>query len=312
MPELPILSPIANAPLSVVLLARDDSAHLETVTASWVTHLNGLGQEFEVILVDDGSRDGSAEKLTAISERHPHMRVLRHDIPRGEGATLAMGLSAAKYPLVVYCRCEPRYQPSDLRKLLREIDKVHLVSGYRAGQPFPRSIVLLGRIYRTLCRVIFSHAPTQSAGWLGWKRYFGRWLVRAGFGVRSRDVACPYRLLRREILARIPLQSRGSFVHVELLAKANFLGHLIAEEVPLGDRQRPLLPEELRYERLRDVLRDARRVFSQPDFGRAHLDDPGVPSSSPSDRTGEIEPNLPVEVGNLFPPEGPDDKFSGG
>jgi glycosyltransferase involved in cell wall biosynthesis len=274
MPELPTLPPIAAAPLSVVLLARDDAARLEGVTASWVTYLNGLGREFELILVEDGSRDGSAERVAELAARHPHLRVLRHEFPRGEGAALATGLAAAKHPLVAYCRCEPRYQPSDLRKLLREIDKVHLVSGYRAGRAAPLVVHMAALLYGVFYRIVFSHAPLPAPGWLGWKRLLGRWLVRAFFGVRSRDIASPYRLLRRDILARIPLQSRGSFAHVELLAKANFLGHLIAEEVPLGDRQHSVFPEERRRERLRDVFADARRVFSHPDFGPAHLEKP--------------------------------------
>jgi glycosyltransferase involved in cell wall biosynthesis len=274
MPELPILPPISAAPLSVVLLARDDAAHLESVAANWVTFLNGLGREFELILVEDGSRDGSKERVAGLAERFPRLRVVRHDYPLGEGVALAAGLAAAKHPLVACSRCEPRYQPSDLRKLLKEIDKVHLVSGFRAGRPVPRAVRTAELVHRIFCRIVFSHAPTPLPAWLGWRRVFGRWLVRAFFGVRSRDVGCPYRLLRREILVRMPLQSRGSFARVELLAKANFLGHLIAEEVPLGDRQHPVLPEDLQHERLRNILADARRVFAHPDFGPARLGQP--------------------------------------
>ncbi len=273
MPELPTLPPIARAPLSVVLLARDDADHLEAVTAAWVSYLNALGREFELILVEDGSRDGSAVRVAALADRHPHLRVVRHDYPQGEGVALAAGLLAARHPLVCYARCEPRYQPGDLRKLLKEIDKVHLVSGYRAGRPVPAGWRMVGVLYRGLFRLIFSHAPDPLPGWLGWRRHLGRFLVRAAFGVRSRDVGCPYRLLRREFLRRIPLQSRGSFAHVELLAKANFLGHLIAEEVPLGDRQRPVVPEELRHERVGDIFADARHLFNQPEFGPVRLDE---------------------------------------
>ena len=274
MPELPTLAPIAAAPLSVVLLARDDAAHLEAVIAGWTAHLNSLGREYETILVEDGSRDGSAELLPVLSARHPRLQIVRHEFPQGEGPTLAAGLGRARYPLVLYVRCEPRYLPSDFRKLLKEIDKVHLVSGYRAGWPVPLAWSLAGGVYRSFYRLVFSHAPDPLPGWLGWRRHFGRLLVRAVFGVRCRDVACPYRLLRREILARIPLQSRGSFGHVELLAKANFLGYLMAEEVPLGDRQRPVVPEELRHERIRDVLADARRLFAHPRFGPVQLQEP--------------------------------------
>jgi glycosyltransferase involved in cell wall biosynthesis len=244
---------------------------LESVTASWVTFLNGLAREFELILVEDGSRDGSDKRLAELATRHPHLQIIRHEMPLGIGRVLTDGLAAAKHPLICYCRCDPRYSPSDLKKLLREIDKVHIVSGYRAGRTAPRIVQLASLAYRAFCILVFSHAPPPAPGWLGWKRQLGRWLVRAAFGLRSRDIACPYRLFRREILTRIPIQSRGSFAHVELLAKANFLGQLIAEEVPLGDRQHPVIPDDPKHERLRDVFADAMRVFSDADFGPVHL-----------------------------------------
>jgi glycosyltransferase involved in cell wall biosynthesis len=293
MPDLPILPPIAAAPLSVILLARDDAAHLESVTAGWISYLNGLDREFELILVEDGSRDGSAERVVELTERHPRMLVIRHDFPRGEGVALAAGLATARHPLVVCCRCEPRYLPSDLRKLLREIDKVHIVSGFRAGLAVPPFVRFFESLYGIFCRIIFSHFPTRAPGWLGWRRVFGRWLVRACFGLRCRDPGCPYRLLRREILVRISLQSRGSFARVELLAKANFLGHLIAEEVPLGDRQHPVVPEELRYETVWQILADARRVFSHPDFGPARLEKPEPEASVTCDPAAAVRPGSP-------------------
>ena len=83
------------------------------------------------------------------------------------------------------------------------------------------------------CRVVFSAAPDPLPGWLGTNGHAARLLARVLFGVRTRDVLCPYRLLRREIFARIPIQSRGPFAHVELLAKANFLGHMMGEELPI-------------------------------------------------------------------------------
>jgi len=99
-------------------------------------------------------------------------------------------------------------------------------------------------------------------------------LVRVFFGVRQRDVACPFRLLRREILARAPIQSDGDFAHVELLAKVNFANCLLGEEVPL-----PVQATADRSPRgwLRQVLRDARRLFTRPDFGPSQLPEASPP-----------------------------------
>src|SRR5262249_46653834 len=149
---------------------------------------------------------------------------LRHGERRGDGAALRTALGTARYPLLFYTACDPRYRPADLRRLLKEIDRVHLVSGYRAGRPVPRFWRWVGAVRRGRGRVVLAHAAPPLPGWLGWKRHFGRLLVRMFFGVRNQDVTCPFRLVRRSIFGRIPLQSDGGFVHVEILAKANFLG----------------------------------------------------------------------------------------
>jgi glycosyltransferase involved in cell wall biosynthesis len=270
MPEFAELPPIANAALSVVLLADDDAAHLEKVVADWVTYLNGLDREYEILLVDDGSTDDTAKQTAALTERFRRVRVLRHPAREGEGRALRTGLAAARYPLVCYARCDPRFLPADLRKMLTQIDKVHLIGTCRAGRPVPLFWRVCGTTLRLLGRIVLNHAEEPLPGWLGWKRHAGRLLARLVFGVRNPDVGCPYRLLRREILPRMPLQSRGPFVHVEILAKATFLGRYLGEDVPLGDRARPFVFQE-RDEQGGGVFADAWRLFQKPDFGPPRL-----------------------------------------
>jgi hypothetical protein len=266
MPEFVELPPIANEALSVVLLAADAAPHLERVVGDWVTHLNGMGREYEILLVDDGSEDGTVKLTTGLTDRYRRVKVLRLPSRQGEGAALRTGLVAARYPLVFYTRCDPRYQPADLRKLLGEIDKVHLVGGYRAGRPVPAFWRVVGGFGRLLGRVVLSHSTQPLPGWLGWRRHAAHYLARVVFGVHNQDVGCPYRLLRREILARMPLQSKGPFVHVEMLAKATFLERYVGEDVLLGDRTRPFPLEE--SDAGKDgVFADAMRVFQHPDFG---------------------------------------------
>ncbi len=275
MPELPPLPPIAAQPLSVVLLAHNDRAHLETVVGEWLAFLSGLGREFELLVVDDGSTDGTAD-LRPAAEVHPRVRFLRHPKPQGEGAALRTALALARYPLLAYAPCDSRFPPDDLNRLLTkrtvpnkpdlEIDHVHLMSGYRAGRPVPVALRALGALARLISRAVFSHAPPPLPGWLGWRRHLGGLLVRWLFGVRYRDVASPFRLLRRDMLARIPLQSDGPFVHVEIVAKANFLGHIFGEELPLhGVSPEPRSPPVAGS--ARQMLREAVRLFRHPDFG---------------------------------------------
>ncbi|HTU21462.1 MAG TPA: glycosyltransferase family 2 protein [Gemmataceae bacterium] len=276
MPELPELTPIASQPLSVVLLTRNQAGHLEALLAAWVTYLNGLDREYELIVVDDGSTDGTSELAEKLAAGYRRVLVRRHERAQGEGAALRTALTLAQHPLLCYTLGDPHYVPADLGKLLRkrtdsskpdlEIDHVHLLSASRGGQSVPWAWQALGVWWRLLNRVLFAYFPQPLPGWLGWKRHALSFLVRVLFGVRYHDVACPFRLLRREIFARIPLQSDGAFVHVEILAKANYLGMMMGEQVPLEPGRYPPLTTEMSREERRQLHTDACRVLRHPTF----------------------------------------------
>jgi hypothetical protein len=273
VPDLPALPPIASQPLSIILLAHNASAHVEAVLRAWLAHLERDGRDYEVLLVDDGSADDTADRATKLAESHSKVRVARREVPQGEGAALRTALPLARHPLLFYTLCQPAYQPRYLPRLFEVIDQVHVVSGYRAGRPVPQPWRAVGWLWRLFCRVVFSHAPAPLPGWLGWKGQAGQLLIRLLFGVRNGDPLCPYRLLRREVFRRIPLQSDGPFAHVEIVAKSNFLGHVHGEDVPLDDRRQPLVPGPRPRGEVRRMFAEGNRVFQHPDFGPAVLPD---------------------------------------
>lgn len=230
--------PIAQAPLSIVLPAYNVEACLEKVLRNWVAYVDTLGREYEVLLVDDASTDRTLDCAGTLTAQYPRFHLLQHPGPPGIGAALRTGLGAAQFPLVVYALCSNAYQPSDLGRLLELIDKVDLVSGHRVGR---------SRRERPL-----------------WKAYGQRGLLRFLFGLRLKDVDCPFKLFRRSIFARIPIQSDGPFVHAEILAKANFLGCLMTE-VPV--RYEPNRLDDGQPASHAAWRKDASRVFFHPDFG---------------------------------------------
>ena len=266
MPDLPNLPPVASQPLTVALLAHNDAAHVAELASAWAAHLDGLDRDYQLLLVDDGSADDTAARAEALREKHPRLEVVRHEAPRGVGAALRTAVAAAKQPLFFYTLCDPRYRPDDLPRLLGAIDQVHFVGGYRAGRPVPLPARAAGLLARLFCRVVFSAAPPPLPGWLGARGHAARTLARVLYGVRNRDVLCPYRLMRRDVLARTPIQSDGPFAHVELLAKANFLGCILSDDVPLGDAGRPVRAEA-RDGPGEGFMRECMRVFDRPDFG---------------------------------------------
>lgn len=243
MNDLFARTPIAHEPVSVVLLPGGGVADAETIVASWITCLTSLTKAFELLLVDDGR----AEVAGPPAGQDSRLRLVRLPDRPGVGVCIRAALAEARYPLFAYAACDPAYAPSEFKLLLEQIDKVDVVSGYRAGK---KSLSVRG---------------------------YG-WLARAVFGVRLRDPSCPFKLFRRSIFARIPIQSDGDFVHAEIIAKANFLGCLLLD-VPITG------PERIPAPAWRTVLSDAQRVFHRPDFGPPFLPQSEQPAQAAS--TGE-------------------------
>ena len=246
---------IANAALSVVLVA-DGAAPTEEIVSRWLTYLESLQREHELLLVTPA----------AVAER-PNLRVLPPEKP-GFGAALRVGIAAARHPLLAYAPADERYPPAELAKLLAIIDDVDLASGYRAGRPMPTLYRVTGFFWRCLLRILLGLRPEPSWGWLGGKVVAYQKLIRGLFGVRAHDVDSPFRLFRRAVFERIPIQSDSSFVHAEILAKMNFLGYIKDDYYGFSMQEAPIaVPASWEHDPQRWA--DLRRVFNDPAFAPA-------------------------------------------
>jgi hypothetical protein len=177
---------------------------------------------------------------------------------------LRTGLIEARHPLIFYTACDYPYPPADLKKLLAAIDAADLVTGCRTD-PVPAWLDWLGRVYRIFVRVLVGIQLEPRPGWRSWAAWREGVRLRLSFGLRLWDVPSAFKLFRRSVLDRMPIQSDGDFVHAELLAKANFLGCLMAE-VPIGRLPGTFRgvaePPPAGVSRAADV----QRVFRRPEF----------------------------------------------
>jgi glycosyltransferase involved in cell wall biosynthesis len=215
------------------LIACNAATDIEPVVISWIAELEARKRPWEIILVDDGSSDDTSMRADILASRHQGVRAIHHAVQQGWGATLRTGIAAAQHPLLAYATCDRQYRPADLKLFLEQIDKVDLVAGCRRWSPVPWSWRLLGKFWRTLARVFLGVSLEPLPSWLGDRGQAKRWLARWFFGVRIHDVECGFRMARRSIFARMPIQSNGPFAQVEILAKANFMGCLMTE-VPVA------------------------------------------------------------------------------
>ena len=193
--------------LSYFFPAHNEEANLAGLVAEALTTLPSLADTFEIIAVDDGSRDRTAEIAQDLAAQHPDVvRLVRHEVNQGYGAALRSGFAAARYELIAFTDGDRQFKVADVGRLTARLagaDRPDVVAGFRIKRADPLIRTLYARAYRLANRLFF------------------------GLGVTDVDCAC--KLFRREALDGIRVESGGAFFSAELLIKLQAAGRSVAE-----------------------------------------------------------------------------------
>jgi len=190
--------------ISIVLPAYNEEANIETVIRAVAAYLDGLGVDYEILPVNDGSRDRTGEILTRLAAELPRVRPLTHVQNQGYGAALRTGFYAATKRYVFYMDGDGQFDIKDLDRLLPLAGEDAIVTGYRIERrdPFVRRLNAM---------------------------LFGGFLVRLLLGVKVRDLNCAFKLIPKKVFERIPLESTGALINAELYGRAVRAGFGIRE-----------------------------------------------------------------------------------
>jgi glycosyltransferase involved in cell wall biosynthesis len=191
--------------LSVFFPAYNDAPSLPGLIARTFEVLEAHVADYEVIVVNDGSRDQTAQVLEELRAAHaPCLRVITHPENLGYGGALRSGFRAATREFVFYTDGDGQYDVGELPSLLALAGpSTGLVNGYKLERHDPRHRVWIGKIYHFCARLLFR--------------------------IRIRDIDCDYRLIRRELLDRMQLTSTSGAICVELVRKLELSGYQVAE-----------------------------------------------------------------------------------
>jgi glycosyltransferase involved in cell wall biosynthesis len=199
-------SPIAGNPvgLTVFFPAYNDSGTIASMVIAAVRAASRLTPDFEVLVINDGSTDGTAEIIDELARLYPQVRAIHHERNRGYGGALRTGFSSATRELIFYTDGDAQYDPREMARLWEKMsDTVDLVNGYKISRSDPLHRIFIGRVYHHTVKLLF--------------------------GLTVRDVDCDFRLMRRAIFDRVHLEKSSGVICLEMMKKITDAGFRIVE-----------------------------------------------------------------------------------
>src|SRR5438552_15835126 len=189
--------------LSVVFPAFNEEANIRGVVEDAYRTVPKLAPIFEIIVVNDGSKDRTGDICDRLVEELSNVRVVHHPRNRGYGAALKSGITLARYDLIFFTDADGQFDLTEVAALLEEADAYDILAGYRVRRQDPPH------------RLLFA--------W-GWNI-----LVRIVLGVRIRDIDCAFKAFNRYVFDTIQIQSVGAMVNTEIFAQASRFGMTVKE-----------------------------------------------------------------------------------
>jgi glycosyltransferase involved in cell wall biosynthesis len=251
--------------LSVFFPAYNDGGTIASLVITALKTARRLTPDFEVIVINDGSADRTAEILDELARTYPEVRVVHHERNRGYGGALQSGFASATRDLVFYTDGDAQYDPAEMETLwqafLRSADTVDMVNGYKISRSDPLHRIIIGRIYHHTVRVLF--------------------------GLRVRDVDCDFRLMRRAIFDRVALEKTSGVICLEMMKKIQDAGFRIAE-VPVHHYHRAYGRSQFfNFRRLAKTAVDVFKLWFVLVVRREHLrGDRHAGAAAPAPRSG--------------------------
>jgi glycosyltransferase involved in cell wall biosynthesis len=191
--EISIFFPTYNEEENIEKTVRDAKKVLQEIAEKW-----------EIIIVNDGSKDKSLEIAQKLKKEDKRIRIVNHKVNKGYGGALKSGFRAAKYEWVAFADSDGQFKFSEISKLIEKTDKADLILGYRLSRA------------DSIFRKLFT---------FGWAL-----IPRIIFGMKVRDYSCGFKLIKKKVFEDIqPLVGEEKVTQIEMLVKAKRMGFKFAE-----------------------------------------------------------------------------------
>ena len=219
--------------LSAFFPAYNDQHTIEGIVRTAAEEMRKVTDDFEVLVVDDGSQDETGAILDRLAAELPFLRVIHHEHNLGYGAALISGFKNSKKDLIFYTDGDGQYDVREMRNLLVQLrPHIDLVNGYKVKRADAWYRVWIGLAYLRAVRWVFH--------------------------LSIRDVDCDFRLFRRYVFDTISLESTSGVICVEMAKKFELAGFRMAE-IPVSHY--PRLHGRSEFFRFRHVAQTLRGLF---------------------------------------------------
>lgn len=229
MTERPARSPLS---ISVFFPCYNEEANVENTTLAAIRTFERICDDFEVIIVNDGSTDRTGEIADRLAAEHSEVRAVHNHPNLGYGGALQRGFREATKPWVFYTDGDGQFDFEEIDRLLPLLDRYDIVSAYRIG----RQDSLIRKI--------------NAACWTA--------LVSVVFGLWLRDIDCAFKIFPRKLFDEIEMRSQGALIDAEILARAKRLGYRTGQT---GVHHYPRTAGEQTGANIRVILRAFKELF---------------------------------------------------
>lgn len=193
--------------ISVFFPAYNEGQNIENILDLAIKVLDEIAENWEIIVVDDGSTDNTFELSEKISEKEKKVRVISHEKNRGYGASLKSGFYNSRYPWICFTDADGQFDFSEIKKLIekQKETKKDMVIGYYLKRKVSFFTIFTSKLWEIVILVFF--------------------------GLKVRDIDCGFKLVSKKVIDNIDkLESeRGAFISSELLIKAKEKGFEFVE-----------------------------------------------------------------------------------
>jgi glycosyltransferase involved in cell wall biosynthesis len=195
------MTPLSS--LSVVLPCFNEAGNIEPLVRRFMEVLPPVAAKWEIIVVDDGSSDGTGPLADRLAAELPGVRAVHHPVNRGYGAAVRSGFAAARHGHVFLTDGDGQFDPGEITLLIPLAESADIVAGYRIKRCDPLHRSVNATLYHLLIALLF--------------------------GLRHRDIDCAFKLISRKVLESVALTSDGALISAELLIRAKRAGFGIAQ-----------------------------------------------------------------------------------